>query len=219
MSCSMRMSVISRIEREQEVRQQLTFAPREPRCRFVEHESFRLGRERHRNRDLPVLAVGEGAHELSQLVGDRDLARRFPRLLADLAVLLRQEDRTKAAAADADDRQVDAVLDGETGEEPRLLVRAGEAELGSVARRPSRDVLAEQLDPSGRGRYVSANDVEERRLPGAVRPQDRPTLAVHDVEIDAVHGEQAPETPADPPQAEGRLGVSDDRCCLGHRPT
>ena len=56
------------IEREQEIGQQLPLAPRKPRRGLVEHERLRLGRERHRDRDLPVLAVREGADELAELV-------------------------------------------------------------------------------------------------------------------------------------------------------
>ncbi len=40
-----------------------------------------------------------------------------------------------------------------------------------------------------------------------------------DVEVDVVDGVEPAEPPADPPQAEGRLGVLDDWCCFGHRPT
>ncbi len=103
--------------------------------------------------------------------------------------------------------------------QPRLLVRAREAELRAVAGGPLRDVLAEELDRARRRRDVAADDVEERRLPGAVRAEDRAPLAVDDVEVDVVHGEKPAEPPADPPQAEGRLGVFDGRCCFGHRPT
>jgi hypothetical protein len=42
---------------------------------------------------------------------------------------------------------------------------------------------------------------------------------VDDVKVDVVHGLQSTEAPADPPQAEGRLGVLDGRCCFAHRPT
>ena len=44
-------------------------------------------------------------------------------------------------------------------------------------------------------------------LPGAVRAEDRAALAGGDVEVDVANGMQAAEPPADPPQAEGRLGV------------
>ena len=45
-------------------------------------------------------------------------------------------------------------------------------------------------------------------LPGAVRAEDGAALAVRDVEIDVAHGLHPTETPADPPQAEDRAGVS-----------
>ena len=57
------------------------------------------------------------------------------------------------------------------------------------------------------GGDVAGDDVEQRRLAGAVRAEDRAPLAVRDVEIDVTHGVEAAEAPADPPQAEDRLGV------------
>ncbi len=51
-------------------------------------------------------------------------------------------------------------------------------------------------------------------LPGAVRAEDRAPLALGDVEVHAVACEQPAETPADPPQAEGRRGVLDGRVLL-----
>ena len=50
-------------------------SPREPGRRLVEHQDFRLGGERHRERDLPVLAVRQRADELAKLVVDCDLPR------------------------------------------------------------------------------------------------------------------------------------------------
>jgi hypothetical protein len=105
------------IEPEQELRQELPLAPGEPGGRLVEHQGLGLGRKRHGDCDLPVLAVRQRAHELSQLVGDRDLARGLASSLAGNPVATRKGDRAQAAALDADDRQVDAVLDGKPVEE------------------------------------------------------------------------------------------------------
>ena len=41
---------------------------------------------------------------------------------------------------------------------------------------------------------------------------------MRDVEIDVAHGDESPEAPADPPQAEGRLGVF-ERTVLLRSPT
>ena len=61
------------------------------------------------------------------------------------------------------------------------------------------------------GGDVARDDVEERRLAGAVRAEDGAPLAVRDVEVDVAHGVEAAVAPADPPQAEDRLGVFG--CC------
>src|SRR5207249_2664349 len=87
-------------------------------------------------------------------------------------------------------------------------------EPGSGACRPRRDIRPEQLDRSSRGRQVACDHVEERRLPGAVRTEDRATLTGCDVEVHVPHRVQTAEAPADPPQAEGRLSVF-DWCCFG----
>ena len=78
---------------------------------------------------------------------------------------------------------------------------------GARARGQRSDVAAEQLDGARADREVAADEVEERRLAGPVRAEDRAALAGRDVEVDVAHGMEAAEPPADPPQAEGRLGV------------
>src|SRR6266550_3036375 len=122
------------------------------------------------------------------------------------------------SAPDAQDREVDALFYRQPEEHAGLLVRAREAEPGTRARRSHRDLLPEQLDRARRGRYVACDHVEERRLPGAVRTEDRTTLTGCDVEVHLAHGVQTTEAPADPPQAEGRLDVF-DWCYFGQRAT
>ena len=68
-------------------------------------------------------------------------------------------------------------------------------------------VPAEELDAPRGGREVAADDVEERGLAGPVRSEDGTALAGGDLEIDVPDCMEAAEPPADPPQAEGRLGV------------
>ena len=85
------------------------------------------------------------------------------------------------------------------------------------ARGSLRDVAAEQLDRPRGGREVAADDVEEGRLARAVRAEDRAPLAGGNLEVDVGDGVQAAETPADPPQAEGRHGMFGEWC--GQAPT
>ena len=119
---------------------------------------------------------------------------------------------------DAEGREVDALFHRQSEEDAGLLVRAREAEPGARTRRSRRDIRPEQLDRSCRGRDVACDHVEERRLPGAVRAEDRTTLTGCDVEVDVAHSLQTAEAPADPPQAEGRLDVF-GWCCFGQRAT
>src|SRR5262249_52105747 len=77
-----------------------------------------------------------------------------------------------------------------------------------------------ELDPARGRRQVARDDVEERRLPGAVRTEDRPPFAGDDLEVDVPDRVESAETPADPPQAEDRLGCPGGSdcfgCCFGH---
>ena len=86
MSCSITISVSPSGEREQQVGEELPLAAREARARLVEHHHLRVGGERDRERDLPLLAVGEVADELGKLVVDRDAACGLARVLAHLRV-------------------------------------------------------------------------------------------------------------------------------------
>src|SRR5205085_4239865 len=107
---------------------------------------------------------------------------------------------------------------GEPEEQPRLLVGAAHPELRARPRRERGHVAAQELDEAPGWWEVARDDVEQRRLAGAVRAEDRAPLAVRDLEVDVAHGVEAAEPPADPPQAEdraGRLGC----CCLRHPAT
>ena len=90
---------MSRSSAEQQLREQLPLAAREPGGGLVEHQHLRLGGERHRERDLALLAVREVADELGELVVDRDAAGRLPRPLAHLAVACAETHRAELAAA------------------------------------------------------------------------------------------------------------------------
>src|SRR5918999_1874965 len=108
---------------------------------------------------------------------------------------------------DAEDGQEEVVLDREAEEEARRLERPRQAEPGALARGRARHVAAEQLHAAGRRRKLARHEVEERRLPGPVRAQDRTALPRQHVEVHAGDRVYAPEAPADPPESEDRLGA------------
>src|SRR5205807_1455107 len=80
------------------------------------------------------------------------------------------------------------------GEEPDLLKRPSDAELGDLVGLEPGDVLPLENDRA-RGRRVDAGDrVEERGLARTVRPDEREDLALADLETDLVDRRQSSET-------------------------
>ena len=211
-----------RIEREQQIGEHLTLAAREARGRLVEHEELRLGRERHRDRDLPMLAVREARRPQSSSlwsIATRCAACAGP--LAHRPVLCGRTTGRSWPRPTPEDREIDQSSTDDTEKQARLLVRAREPESRAAFGRRAR--VTSRAEASRRfpldGGMSPADHVEERGLPGSVRAEDRPTLAVSDVEIDVGHCTETPEPPADPPQAEGRLGVFEGLCYFAQRPT
>ena len=66
----------------------------------------------------------------------------------------------------------------------RPILRARRAEV-------AHDVVAVGGDGAGRGRDDAADDVDQRGLAGAVRPEQREDLAAADLEVDVLEGVEA----------------------------
>ena len=86
---------------------------------------------------------------------------------------------------------------GRVLEQLDVLERAGDAEAGDLVRRAPAEVDAVELDRSRRRRVEPADEVEDRRLAGAVRADQREHLAARDVEGHAVDGADAAEADAE----------------------
>ena len=192
---------------EQELGQALALAAREARGGLVEHHQPRLGRARHADLELALLAVRERADRRLQRVGRATRARQRRCARSRCSRSRRRMDRPEPAAVPPDDGEVEVVLDREPGEEPGLLVRPRHAQPRPHAGGQVRHVGAHHLDRAAGGLEVTGDQVEQRRLARAVRAQDCAALTVRDVEIDVAHGLHPAETPADPPQAEDRTGA------------
>ena len=114
-----------------------------------------------------------------------------------------------------EDGQVEVVLDAEAAEQPRGLERARQPHPGARPGGRLCDVPPEQLDRSRARRELPRDQVEQRRLAGAVRTQDRAPLTGADGQVDVGDGDHTAEAPADPPKLEDRLGAV--RGCRGGR--
>src|SRR6185437_13815458 len=194
------------VELEQQIGQRDALAAREARGRLVEEHELGLGGARHRDLELALLAMGDRAHDARGPALEADGAGQLARALAHLAVD-GPAGQALMAAAGAENREVEVVLDAQAEEEAALLVRAPHAQPGPSRGGDVADVLAQELDRPRRLGHVARDDVEQRRLPRAVGPEDGAPLAVRDVEVDVAHGIEAAEPPADPPQAEDRTGM------------
>ena len=73
------------------------------------------------------------------------------------------------------------------------LEGAHEAAAEQFMRRPSGDLLSIQLDPAGIGAHETGQDIEQRRLAGAVRPDQPENLAALEGEAAIVYGPDAAE--------------------------
>src|SRR3954468_13634888 len=81
--------------------------------------------------------------------------------------------------------------------ELRDLEGACDAARGHLAGREARDVLAAKEDPAVRGLHVAGDDVDERRLAGAVRADDPDDLALLEPQAQVVGGLHRPEGAGD----------------------
>jgi hypothetical protein len=86
------------------------------------------------------------------------------------------------------------VLDnGHLAEEPDVLKRPRHAAGGHAIGPPARDVVALEHEAPGARRQHAGDQVEERRLPGAVRPDHRVDGAGLDRQRDIGHGGEPAE--------------------------
>ena len=76
----------------------------------------------------------------------------------------------------------DVLRDGERREQREVLERARDAELGDAVRGHREQVLAREGDAPRRRLVEAAEAVEQRRLAGAVGPDERADLALLDLE-------------------------------------
>src|SRR3954464_6770654 len=69
-------------------------------------------------------------------------------------------------------------------ERPRDLVGAGDAEARDAMRAPGFDLLARECDAAPIGTVVARDDIDERRLARAIRPNEAEDLAAAHFDID-----------------------------------
>jgi hypothetical protein len=150
----------------------------------------------------------DGAGEFeAALFAEREITREFVALarqigkLEDPVNFLARAARTAEPAAQKAFAAVfDRVLrhpqilpDAELAEQPDVLKCAGNPARHPHMRGKGGDVLVAQQDLAGRDRKQAADEIDDRRLAGAVRPDQAEHLALRNPEIEAVDGADAAE--------------------------
>src|SRR5215210_707218 len=159
-------------------------------CRLVEHDQLRVQHQDLRQLDELLLAVGERgcpnvavlahADELEQLLGPCGLASRHRVGVQEPDVELPQ-------------RRHHILEHRHLREQPRDLERPPQAQVRAPPRRLPVDPLPVEPDLAGLRGHRAADQVEHRRLPRAVRADQRRDRALRDGERRAIHGVHAAE--------------------------
>src|SRR5581483_9605299 len=180
-----------------------------PRRRLVEQEQLGRRRERARHLEPALVAVRQAVRVAVRAAGERAEGEQLASALLRLTLLAAQTGRARDAAHDpAFEPGVHADKDvlerGHLLEQADVLERAPDPALGDVVRRLAGDVRAVE-DDATRGRLVDAGDhVEEGRLAGAVRTDQRDDRAARDREVDVVDRDEPAELLAE------RVGLQED---------
>ena len=185
-----------------------------PGGRLVEEEQPRVGRGGARDLEPPPVRVREAVRRLVPAVAHQPIAEeREPRLgeLADLALLTalagRAEHRPEDAGPGVPVRRRHHVLaHAHVQEQAQRLEGARDPALGDLVRLEADDAAPFEEDVAC-GRLVDAGDeVEERRLAGAVRADHADDLSLAHVDVEPVDDREAAERHRDVAQLEQACG-------------
>src|SRR5437870_943492 len=155
---------------------------------LVEQKQLGLQRQGARDLEPALVAVGEVAGPLVGTVGEADQLEQRQGPATRLALLGARRGQPDHAAHEAARRphvtRDHHVLERrELAEQTHVLKRARDAEAGDAEGPQARDVTALIPEPAGGGRAEARDEIEQRRLAGAVGPDQAEELA-------ALHGER-----------------------------
>ena len=167
--------------------------------RLVEHDQARVEHQDLRQLDELLLPEGQRGRPL---VGEGPHPDEVEELLGPLRLGAADGVRGELAPGEGPERRDDVLEHGHLAEEPGDLERPPDAPVRALPRRQAVDRLPVEPDLAGVRRHRPVDDVEERRLAGAVRTDQGGDRSLLDLERAAVEGAQAPEAPLDAPHFE-----------------
>jgi len=154
--------------------------------------------QREQDLELPLLPIGELAHQSIPLLPQVPLLQQAPGLAQDVLVAGEGAIQDKPHRVKGLHGQQHVLLHGQIGDQGGDLKGACQPQ-----RRPSeggewRYLSAKEEDPPRTGRQLPADQVEECRLAGAVGPKDGPPLSGLDLQGQVVQGLQPAKIFAQP---------------------
>ena len=187
---------------------------------FIKDQEPGLGRERARDLETALVTVREAAGE-SVRPAEAEPLQELTSLLAIAAVrcAARPEASHHVRTHPRVPSNENVLQNGEALEEPHALKGARDAARGQRVRRQARDVAPGEPDRPAVHAQVTADEIHERRLAGAVRTDEPEHLTGCDGEVNVGDGVHAAESLRDAvalkqhrqPRSPGGVGSSGAR--------
>ena len=156
---------------------------------FVEQQQGRIGGERARNLDQPLMAVREARDQFVGAAAEADEGQRLHRALGQRGVTARADHRV-AGTLGAD---LDVFQRRHRAEQADILERPSQSRRGALMRRHVGDVGAIEHDLARCRLVETRQHVERRGLARTIRPDQRMNAAAPHLDVDAIDGLEAAE--------------------------
>ena len=154
----------------------------------------------------PWLSVETGVQNIVEMDAARDGLGLGPGRVACSWPQKRQ-----AAAGDAAASDKDAIDDCEPREQLTDLIGAPQTSADPLVDGERRHILAEKVDAPSRRRKVAGDRIEQRRLSGAVRTENRPPLAGLNPKVDVGERDQGAELRPTPSSSSAKVLLDERR--------
>jgi hypothetical protein len=177
----------------EQARHPLRLLRRHPRRGLIEQEQLRGGRQRHADLELPLLAVRQPARLLAETAGQAHRLRHLARRAQGGGEPVDGAEGVPRAALARRRRQSQVLQHRQAREEIRALEGARDPAARDVVRGQPGERSAVEHDAARARRQVAGDEVEDRRLAGAVGPDERAALARRHLERHAVDGAERAE--------------------------
>jgi hypothetical protein len=186
------------VEPHEEFRHLGRFSRRETCRRLIQQQNLWVAGEAEHDLELALLPMREVANLGVLAIHEGGAFQQIVRLGIDVAIRGQEAPHHEFRPAQALDRQQHVVENSQPRKQARDLKSPRHPQRRAPMAGPTRHILAEQQHLARRRREYPGYQIEQRRLAGAVRADNRLAVARHDLERDVAHGAQAAEALGQP---------------------